>query len=423
MPRRRALSVPIALACLVAPAPAAAQTVAEPPEEVVLGAPSPIIDPAAPAETILVAAGTRLYAQPDRRSALVAIVGAEAPRPVLDRAAGWVLLRIDGQGGWAAVADGRAGPEIESPPDADFLAAREKPLTPDPDRLARARTLLGEHVAAEAGAFAVYTDLADRAAIDLVVALAGGLPAVYAERYGLAPAPRDRFAVVVFAAEGPYRAFERQDRELARLEATGHAAGNIAALYALGRERAELGPILLHELTHLLNQSVFRGALPPWLEEGTAEDLSFCRIRPSGRIDPTRLGGVDRRYLELAPDGSRLVVTQRWGAPATLSRLVEALRDDRLMPLPQLLSLSRHEMIRIEGRALRYGQSAFLLRYLLAGAGDGARAGLRQFLRRVSAGGGEPEELVALLGTDWDRLAEGFARWLAARAEGLESPS
>ena len=39
------------------------------------------------------------------------------------------------------------------------------------------------------------------------------------------------------------------------------------------------------------------------------------------------------------------------------------------------------EMLRIEGRPLRYGQSAFLVRYLLDGSGAAGRAGFHRFLR------------------------------------------
>lgn len=401
--------------------PAWAQST-DPQDEVVLGKPSGIRPLEAPAETVLVAAGTPLYTLPDRRSALIEVVGADAPRAVLERAAGWVLVRVHDQAGWAAVAAERTGAEIEAPPDLDYLAIRAEPLAPEPERLAHARAVLRGGRDGSTGPFTIYSDLQDDASIELVHALATQTPGAYAARYGVEAVDRDRFAIVVFTAESSYREFERGDRELVELRARGHAAGNIAAIYAEGRRPAEIGPILLHEMTHLLNQSAFRGSLPPWLEEGMAEDMSFVRIDAAGRLEPGRLGGVDRRYLELGADGSRNLITELWGAPATLSRLVAALRSDQLMPLPDLMALSRREMMQIEGRPLRYGQSAFLVRYLLDGAAPEERAGFHRFLRRAAEGdSARPEDLLALLGTDWDRLAQAWRRWLIARERRLGS--
>ena len=247
------------------------------------------------------------------------------------------------------------------------------------------------------------------------------MPTVYTERYGLEPWASDRFAIVIFADEASYRSFE-EGEELAALQTGGHSSGNVAVIYAEGLREGELESILLHELTHLLNHSTFRVTLPAWLEEGLAEDLSHSHVGPSGRIDPRRLGGADRRRLEFDRKGNLIYVAEAWGAPTALSKLVEAQNRGQLIGLRGLLALSYREMVEIDGRALRYGLSAFFIRYLLEGAGENGRHGLRAFLRQAAEGGGTgPDDLAMRLDRDWQRLESDFHHWLVLLSGEMKS--
>lgn len=410
--------LPLLLSLAVTAIPGVAEPLQDDPpaDEVVLGKPSSIRSIEEPVDTVLVTIGTRLYRLPDRRSTLLDVLGFDAPRPVLEQAEGWVMIRAHGQAGWVAVADGRTGPDVESPPDPAILASRQMPLAPAPQRLERARTIVGDK-GRDIGPFTLYSDLTDTETIERVVGVAAKMPATYIQRYGLEPSASDRFAIVVFAHEASYRSFEEGEMGLAGLETGGHSGGNVAVIFAEGLREGELESLLLHELTHLLNRSTFRATLPAWLEEGLAEDLSHSHVGPSGRIDPTRLGGADRRRLEFDRKGNLTYVAEAWGAPTALSKLVEAQSRGELIDLRDLLALSYREMVEIEGRALRYGLSAFFIRYLLEGAGENGRHGLRAFLRQAAGGGGtEPDDLAAWLGRDWQRLETDLHHWLALRS-------
>ena len=77
--------------------------------------------------------------------------------------------------------------------------------------------------------------------------------------------------------------------------------------------------------------------------------------------------------------------------------------------------------MRIDGRPLRYGQSAFLIRFLLEGAGEAGRLGLHEFLRQAASGDGvAADDLPTLVGRPWERLSRDFERWLVVRQRRLE---
>lgn len=423
MPARSLGLAALPLALAIAPVSLVARPLQDDPpaEEILLGKPSSIRPVEQPLDTVLVTTGTNVYRLPDRRSALVDVLDFDAQRPVLERAEGWVRIRVQAEAGWVAIADGRAGPDVETPPDLTILASRRQPLTPLPERLERARAIVGDE-GRSIGPFTLYTDVTDPETIDRIVTLATETPGAYTQHYGLEPRASDRFAVVVFAKEASYRVFENHESELVGLEAGGHSGGSVAAVYIEKRREDELGSTLLHELTHLLNRSAFYAALPTWLEEGMAEDLSYSHIGPAGQIDPTRLGGADRGRLQFDRNGMLTYVTESWGAPTALARLIEAQRRGELTGLRDLFALSHREMVWLEGRPLRYAQSAFFVRYLLEGAEESGRQGFLAFLRQAAKGGGvEPEDLVAELDRDWQQLENDFHRWLVVRSRKMKS--
>ncbi len=383
-----------------------------------LGSASTLFIETDPTEPVIIEAGTRLLERPHPHAPVVTVVDVELPLVPSERRGDWVRIHFGQRSGWAFLGEPPTPDPERSPapaPPPPLLPVEEK-LAPDADRLKRA---IGKFprppVPVQAGSFQIYTDVVgDRKrqlAIDATQHLAEG----YGLRYGLSPSRPATFAVFIYNDERAYREFERTIGELAQFEAEGHAGSGVAALVAADRTPEEIAALLVHELTHLLNRQMFIASLPPWLEEGLANDLAYCQLDRKGRLRLGTLGG--KSFIAEVPGPSDRFGQRRFsgtfhmeGPIASLSLLKRMRAEDSLIPLPELLDLTWREFVDPEGRKLRYVQSTFLVRYLLDELGGD---GFRRFLAGYQAGGSaDATALLAALELDWDEITRGFRAWV-----------
>lgn len=390
---------------------AAAQDPDDPaPPADVLGAPAAFGPEAAAEPRAEVPEGARLHESPDARSPSLATVDSPSELPVIERSGDWMRVRYGGLVGWVRTAGEGAATIPARSGAADALrreevlavvAERFPPPAADPVRL---------------GAWPVYTDVDDPAILDSLRRAVAGLPDLYRQRYGLDPGTIDGEAIVLFAQEEGYRDFAREQAGLLGLGEGGHAGRGVASLYAGDRDRGELTSLLVHELTHLLNARTLGGRTPPWLEEGTANDLGFSRTGRDGRLEPGTIGGSERR--EASYDASRnLVVRTSWeGARGSLVGLGRRLRRGEVPSLEIVTQMPWSDLVDPENRSLLYAQSTFFVRYLL----DREPDAFRGYLRHLAAGGtDDPAILAEALGRDWAQIDEGFRRWVLERVAEL----
>jgi hypothetical protein len=168
---------------------------------------------------------------------------------------------------------------------------------------------------------------------------------------------------------------------------------------------------LLHELVHLVNRRALGPALPPWLDEGMANDLAESAVGEGGRLLPGILGEVT------VTDGPR--VERHLGA-ASRELLRRSLANGTLPPLAALTAADGETFRAVEPQALAYAEASFLVRYLLAGELAGR---FRAFLATVAAGG-DPggEAMRETLGLSWEELEGRFRASLDVPATSGEEP-
>lgn len=358
-------------------------------------------------ERVIVRPGFALRAEPRFAAPPVAALRNVSILKVVERSPGWVKVAYGDVAGW--VPDPKwAGsePPLGSDPDPVLPVTGR---SPDPERLALARgRLAAPEIGGRLGPYLVYTDVRNPARLAFLDRVAGGLEAVYRARYGVDPVGEPAEVVILFSREADYRAFLDEDAELAGLPATGHTALGIVALWDAARPEAEVGATFVHELAHLLTRRAIGPALPSWIDEGIADDLSQSRIDPAGRLVPGTLGGVTIQA------GHRI---EMHGARAALQNLIEASDTGALRPLPELLGLEWREFVRQKGEQ-NYAQSSFFVRYMLQGEQGTLASGFRSFLSEVAAGKTpEPERLREKLGRSWPMLDAGFRLWLLSQRE------
>ncbi len=361
--------------------------------------------------------GMELKAEPSLDAATVSTVETLARVGKIERRGDWYHVAYRGRSGWVLLEGYDENAEIpygEKPEPPRPVPAR----APDEETLAAARRYLrGKERAATLGPYALYTDCPDEELLAHLDAVASGLEALYGERYGRRPIGEPAEAVVLFQSDIAYRLVQQRTERLTGLISAGHNAEGLAVLYAGGRSRADVAGTVVHELAHFLNRRAIGPQLPPWLDEGIADDLALSRIDPDGRIHPGELSGGRRRQGEQW----RLV-----GGLASLLRLRDAVRAGELPAVPDLMSADWEDFVRSPKIQLHYAAAAFWIRYLVEGEGGRHAAGWRAFLGAVAAG--EPpaaETLRAHLDEDWSVLNARFRGWIehqAARAELATGP-
>ena len=281
----------------------------------------------------------------------------------------------------------------------------------DPGRLERARGRLGAGaLERRAGPYRLVTDVADATLLARADRLASGLEALFAARYGLRAVGEARETIVLFADDAAYRAEQAADRELAPVAAaTGHAGHGLVLLYRGERHADEVLGTLAHELAHLLTRRAIGPALPPWLDEGIADDLGASRIDTAGNLLPDTFSRSERprdREVEIS------------GGEAGLRRLVSALVAPDPPRVETLLARDWESFVAAPGAELAYAQATCLVRFLLA---ERELAGpFRGFLAAIAGGApATPDALLRALGRSADELDRGLRAWVFQRGAGL----
>jgi len=376
------------------------------------------------AETLTLDPGSRLRLAPGLAAPLLEIVAESSPVQVLERYEGWARVRYGIWKGWV-LEDGQDTGLLMTAAPLD----RQEELV----KLARARELLGARAReATLGPYRLVTDLGVDRLDPSLERLVSTLADSYRERFGLDPGPPRGEVIVIFTREREYRDFERDDLRLEGLETQGYAAtalltdadeptvddvGTLVVTYLGDRHPQLLREILVHELTHMLNRRAVGPYLPPWLEEGLAEDLAFSRIDASGRLMLGSWGGsVATRAYAWNPRAASLSTTFS-GSRAALDALLKSWRSPYRPELELLSRLSWEMLVTPASRPLLYAQSAFLTRYLLDGAGDESAVNFRAYLADVAGGELGSDALWSRLDSRPGELEEDLYLWLRRRAE------
>ncbi len=277
---------------------------------------------------------------------------------------------------------------------------------PSPDLLARASARLREpRRELSLGPYLTVTDVTDPALVARLDGLAGQVEDLYRRRYGLSPVGDARETIVLYAREEDYRQVAREDERIAAIASAGHTVHGLVMLYAGERPADEIGATLVHELVHLLNRRALGPALPPWLDEGIAEDLAQSRADASGALVPGTLSG------SATPAADHIELR---GALAGALMLQRALAAGKIPRVETLIDSPWEEFV-AAGRQERYDAAFFWVRYLQEGEGGGLRPAFTSYLGGIAAGGSvDGEELRRRLGRPWPLLDLGWHAWLQA---------
>jgi hypothetical protein len=354
-------------------------------------------------ERVWVAAGQEVRGAPRNDAALVGRAEVFERVDVLQRSGEWVRVATEVGVGWVQAAEG----EGDYPLGSGLVPPRPLPAAvPDDEALAAARDLLGiREPVGRVGPYDLYTDLRDPSRLLQLDRLASQVEPAYRQRYGRWPVGEAREAVLAFADEQRYRLFQARERRLQGLPASGHAGSGIVAFYVGDRRRSEVAATLVHELVHMLNRRALGPALPPWLDEGMADDLGGGFIGPVGDLEPERLGGEVVR---------RPGAVDYFGAMAAVRSLNAAnARGEKRPRLADLVTLDWSGFVRSEDRALHYAHAGLFIRYLQDGEEKSLAPGFHRFLDAVADGGpAAAEALRRQLGRSWEELDEGLAAFV-----------
>lgn len=412
-------ALPVVLALLALP-PAAPQEPEEqrPDEPVVLGAPPAFDLSGELSDQVRVAAGDALHSAPAARAPVLTRFSAPVELPVLERRGAWSQVRYGSWKGWVRVGDAEDDSLAEGAAPAPAVPWTA-PAAPDPAHLERARALLEGGRELSWGPYVLHTDVPNDALLAALAGVAAHVPEAFARRYGLAaPETGVRSVVVLYDRDDAYRRYAAGEDDLAELDSSGHAVGGLAVLAVGERRRDEVRSLLVHELTHLQTYRALGPRLPPWLAEGLAEDLAYCRVAASGELELATLDAWQSlRARAILVPWDRLgsaVIKTRGGPAVALEELRERWREPERPPLERLLDLPHLEFMAPDRRPIHYPMSAFLVRYLLASEdrAERFRAFLAAVARGEEAGGGE---LLARLAVGWGDLEAGLAEWLFSR--------
>ena len=361
-------------------------------------------------ELLQLRAGSRLRLRPQPEAPVALILDEALALPIVERREGWVAVRYGQRILWFAAPGGLVPAGAERSPEEER-------------RLVRARALLPAGTTALAcGPFTLWLDPDDGARRQRLCAVAAELPAGYTQRYGLKAEGLRQTEVVILTRDEDFARYAAADADLAPIRAQGHAVGRLAVLTAGGLPTEDLAGLLVHELTHLLNRQVFASELPPWLEEGLAEELGTSRLDERGRLVPGTIRGGRRETRESRrrAEGGVQIWTQVETSGEWVVLLELAAHPPNAAAWAALFAISNEAFSAPEGRSRRYAMSGLLLHYLLDARQPAQAEACRRFLAVTAAGApAEPERLLATLGLDLDRLAAAFGDWLAATGRAL----
>ena len=361
-----------------------------------------------PGDPMWLLPGAVLRRQPNHDAPAVETLDAVSNVVRLEQRGDWYKVYRHGLEAWVYVEDyALDGPPYgEEPEPPGPLPGQE----PKAQELNAARQLLGAGAQERTfGEYTVYTDFQKTAFLDYLDRLAQRLEAVYVERYDRPLLGEAKTVIVLYRREEDYRSLRDQLRELAGLPASGHHSSGLIALYVGRRDREGVGATLVHELVHSLNRRALGPALPPWLDEGMADDLATARVTAEGDFIVQELSGA------VAPVDGQVVISGALGALLDLRR---AQVSGRLPKIRHIMDLDWHGFVRSDDITLHYDISAFWVRYLMQGQSGRHREGFRSFLDAVAAGEPvTPDALLRHLETDMSLLEAGFRGWLEYLAQ------
>ena len=265
------------------------------------------------------------------------------------------------------------------------------------------------------GPYALLTNVRDEEALAAIDRVAPHLETYYSERYGLELSDTGTQTVALFAEEEDYREFERQTTERQRLDRQGHAIGNVASLFLGDKRSVEFRPLLVHELTHLINRRAFGARPPAWIEEGIANDVAYSKVDRDGRPRADTLEGDSTVF------GSRFERQVAFsGGLSSLTQLLRTRSRRQGTPLDRLVEMSHDEFMSPDDRQQYYIESAFLIRLLLDGPKAEWPDGFRRYLAEVAAGDSpDAERLIELLDTSWSQIERTLDSWLRVQSAKL----
>ena len=380
----------------------------EPVEPKILGAPAAFA-PIERQQEITIAAGTRIHQSPARRAPSIAVIDFDTTGPVIEWRGAWARVRIESTLGWALsnarLEDGESALPLSALPDS------LRPIDVEPERLDAARALLGEHRSRTVGGYHLYGDIS-ATRFERLATVLEGLDSAVGRRLG-GRAVQGNEAVVVFARQAAYKTFVRGD-DLMRGDAShlGQATAGLAVMSAEGLSVEQLEMLMVHEATHLASRRILGLGLPPWLEEGLAEDVAYHRRDAVGAlIDGSLAPGSGVRIAESHfSDGSLLFFERELGGASALEALRIARRESRSISIPDLVTMSGPEFYASENPA-RYPLSGFFVRFLL----EQRQEPFLRFLTALSRGElADTATLLAALGEPWSTLEADFTDWLEA---------
>jgi hypothetical protein len=403
------------LAALLAP-PTAAQD-AEPSPEEILGSTAAFDLGSSDDKTVWVDEGSPLFELPDAASPRLEVIDVLSEFEVLERDGDWYKVRHGTRIGWVLPDLPWKDRVIEITEDVGPLAVTIPAVDVESlGRLSLARQLLGSGTSSRRlGPYELLTDVADPEVLTELSDIAVNLDAAYQERYGLETGEPGGQIVALFASEQGYREFERGTTDSPDAGRQGHAIGDLASLYLEKGQEAGNRALMIHELTHLLNRRALGLRLPPWIEEGLANDLSFSEVGRHGRL---RLGSLVGGNDIFGTRYDRQIVFS--GGLASLSQTLRARYRRQGTPLKALVGMGQEEFMAAGGRELHYAESAFLIRFFLDGPRDEWAEKFRDYLDSVAVGlTPSPDELSASLGATWPEIEGLFVAWLRVQSAHL----
>ena len=347
--------------------------------------------------------GTVLRAEPDPGAAEVDRARELANVPLLEERGGWLRVRLRGREGWA---DPSTPLREALPPGRGALAGRHL-AQPRTRVLKQVREILGlREPNGSLGPYPLYTDVEDEKLLALLGGVAERLDDAYSARYGLAvPKRRSGPVIALFASEQDFRTVAASST-VSLENPRGFAAGGLAVFYVGDDSRPTVVTGFVHELTHTLNRHALGVSLPPWLEEGLAEDLGTVWLEDPDAPAP----GLTATAVPGRPDWmvQGILVASADGRPGVAYEM--------------LAMLGETEFFSVRSR-LHYAHSLLFVRCLLDGGDGELAAGFRDFLGAVGAGlPPTPARLSDRLGRDWpeiERTCAGHRQELAAEGRTL----
>ena len=287
------------------------------------------------------------------------------------------------------------------------------PRKPDPAELEKALNLFKDgYQTHQVGPYTLLTDVEDPTLIRELERQASPLDSVYARRYGRTPIGNPAESLVLYSREAPYRVIQHQTGHLHGLEAAGHATQGMVLFYVGKRRRHEIRSTLAHEVGHLINRRALGPALPPWLDEGIADDLANGKMTADGLYRPEELSGLSLDW------GDHHTFEGGW---ASLLNLERAINNGKMPSLQELLSHDWQTFMGHESR-LNYDASSFWIRFLLDDPDGPMADALKSFFDDVAEGRAiDPENLRRKLDQPWSSLDTAFRAWVVAKARKLRA--